>query len=159
LSFILSTFLSISHQVSKRLSAVHRVVIDACRTISVWVTMIIVYYSSHDRYGEPWFTYSYIQVIGFVFVIFGTFSYNKVINLDKIYAKLFGKTYVPIDDFSIQTPSLNSHKEEQVPLLGSSTSHSPTPSISPYSSLDPVYSPLSSSSTNLTSSITPNTSV
>jgi drug/metabolite transporter (DMT)-like permease len=74
--------------VAKKLTSVHRTLIDACRTIFVWGLNISVYYLiwhffPHDlpRYGEPWTDYSYVQLGGFVLLVFGTLIYNGVIKV------------------------------------------------------------------------------
>ena len=38
--------------VTKNLTAVHRTLIDACRTIIVWATELIVFYAVDPKYGE-----------------------------------------------------------------------------------------------------------
>ena len=45
------------------LSAVHRTLIDASRTIIVWVTELAMLYCGLEGYGEPWTKYSPIQVL------------------------------------------------------------------------------------------------
>ncbi|CAL6016780.1 EamA-like_transporter family protein [Hexamita inflata] len=72
--------------ISKMLSATHRALIDALRTASVWVVMVIIYYATlkskpaHDNkpYGEELNWYSFIEAFGFVCMIFGTLVHNNV---------------------------------------------------------------------------------
>ena len=67
--------------VAKSLSSVHRCLIDACRTILVWCVDLLLYYST-KRFGEPWDPKaSPIQLLGFCVLLFGTFTYYKVIRL------------------------------------------------------------------------------
>jgi len=69
--------------VTRKLSAVHRTLIDACRTIFVWAVQVILYYSSDQLkgVGEQLTLISLIQLAGFVFLVFGTLIYNEVIKL------------------------------------------------------------------------------
>jgi len=61
--------------VSKTLSTIHRTLIDACRTIFVWICSIILFYAG-TSFGEPWGKWSWLQLIGFLFLIVGTALYN-----------------------------------------------------------------------------------
>lgn len=61
--------------VSKTLSTIHRTLIDACRTIFVWVTSIILFYAG-TPFGEGWGKWSWLQLVGFLFLIVGTALYN-----------------------------------------------------------------------------------
>jgi len=65
--------------VTKKLTAVHRTLIDALRTICVWAIDIFIYYVISETYGEAWTKYSYVQLIGFVLLVIGTMVYNGVI--------------------------------------------------------------------------------
>lgn len=96
--------------VSKYLSSVHRTLIDACRTIVVWVSMIIVCYTAGSHWGEPWDVFSYFEVIGFIFLCIGTLTYNGILSLERI-LNFFRKR--PFNDLNDQ-PSINlqSNSEE-----------------------------------------------
>lgn len=87
--------------VSKTLSTVHRTLIDACRTILVWLTSIILYYAG-TPFGEPWGRWSPLQLLGFVFLIIGTAIYNGSYKIVKkfIYAKIL-KRPLPEDEESL----------------------------------------------------------
>lgn len=58
--------------ITKVLSATSRSTIDACRTISVFFVSLAVGW-------EFWNKYTWVQLSGFVVLILGTFTYNKVI--------------------------------------------------------------------------------
>lgn len=72
--------------ISKILSATHRALIDALRTASVWVCMVICYYATlsskpahgNQPYGEELNWYSFIEAFGFICMIFGTLVHNNV---------------------------------------------------------------------------------
>ena len=73
--FSIACFNFFGLSVSKTLSTIHRTLIDACRTILVWITSIVLYYIG-TPFGEPWGKWSFLQLIGFVFLIIGTVIYN-----------------------------------------------------------------------------------
>ncbi|KAA6366124.1 MAG: hypothetical protein EZS28_038348, partial [Streblomastix strix] len=70
--------------IAKVLSSVHRTLIDACRTLVVWTTMIIVNLIAKDPWGEQWLKFSFIEIIGFGFLAGGTLVYNRVFKPDVI---------------------------------------------------------------------------
>jgi len=63
------------------LSAVHRTLIDACRTISVWGVQLIIYYLGLKSVGEEFTNFSFIQLGGFLLLVLGTLLYNEVLKL------------------------------------------------------------------------------
>ncbi|KAJ7382373.1 hypothetical protein OS493_035434 [Desmophyllum pertusum] len=66
--------------VTKSLTAVHRTLIDACRTIVVWLVDLFVYYVFHEGFGEAWDSkYGIFQVDGFLFLLLGTALYNELL--------------------------------------------------------------------------------
>lgn len=71
--------------VTKSLTAVHRTLIDACRTIMVWGVDLFIYYAADKDFGEPFDkTYGILQVDGFIFLMIGTALYNGLIDLSWI---------------------------------------------------------------------------
>ena len=85
---VLSYFVSIAFYnfcglaVAKQLSSVHRCLIDACRTILVWSIDLALYYGTSGKYGEKWDPVgSWIQLAGFLVLIYGSCLYYKVIKL------------------------------------------------------------------------------
>ncbi|CAH1793272.1 unnamed protein product [Owenia fusiformis] len=63
--------------VTKSLTAVHRTLIDACRTIVVWITGLVIYYFFDKSFGEEFdSTYGLLQIDGFLFLMIGTAMYN-----------------------------------------------------------------------------------
>ncbi|KAJ2450593.1 hypothetical protein EV183_004194 [Coemansia sp. RSA 2336] len=57
--------------VTRHLSATSRATIDTCRTLFIWM--------SSQALG--WESFSWVQVVGFVILVYGTFVYNRVISL------------------------------------------------------------------------------
>jgi len=67
---------------TKITTAVHRTLIDACRTIAVWGAELFVYYAINEEFGEPWKTpQSYLQLLGFALLVTGTLIYNEIITI------------------------------------------------------------------------------
>lgn len=64
-------------EIAKVLTAVHRQLINACRTVLVWGTSIFLYYAVQPKYGEGWDNYSWIKMAGFFCLIYGTILYGK----------------------------------------------------------------------------------
>ena len=66
--------------VSKTLSAVHRTLIDASRTILVWGAEIVVFHLTAGEYGEDWHKggSSVLQLIGFAIMLCGIFIHNDI---------------------------------------------------------------------------------
>jgi drug/metabolite transporter (DMT)-like permease len=66
-----------SMQISKVLSAIHRNLVNACRTVSVWVVSILLYYVfTSGSFGEAWDNWSLIQLGGFFLLLGGTLVYS-----------------------------------------------------------------------------------
>jgi len=65
-------------EIAKVLSAVHRSLINSCRTVLVWVGDILLYYvfTGHD-FGESWTRWSFMQLGGFVLLVAGTVVYGS----------------------------------------------------------------------------------
>ncbi|XP_061183493.1 solute carrier family 35 member F6-like isoform X3 [Saccostrea echinata] len=71
--------------VTKSLTAVHRTLIDACRTMLVWGVDLIIYYAFDKDFGEPFDKqYGLLQVDGFLFLLIGTALYNELIHVECI---------------------------------------------------------------------------
>ncbi len=67
--------------VTKRLSCVHRTILEACRSLFVWVVSIALHYISMGRFGEPVSLFSIIQLFGFVILTLGSLIHNKIIKV------------------------------------------------------------------------------
>lgn len=65
--------------VGKKMSAVVRCLVDSCRTVTVWGITLLIYYAGAKEYGAPWTPYSWLQVIGFLILIFGTLLYQEIL--------------------------------------------------------------------------------
>jgi hypothetical protein len=89
LAFIIAYVVSIAFynftglSVAKELSTIHRTLIDACRTVLVWVVNLIIYYAGAPEFGEGWGQYSWLQLIGFFLLLAGTATYNGAATMIK----------------------------------------------------------------------------
>ncbi|TYZ64518.1 hypothetical protein PybrP1_006034 [[Pythium] brassicae (nom. inval.)] len=71
--------------VTKHLSAVMRSITETLRTLGVWMLSLFVYYvlkwqGPHSA-GEPWTVYSWLELLGFVLMVYGTLAYKKLISI------------------------------------------------------------------------------
>lgn len=74
--------------VTKSLTAVHRTLIDALRTIVVWLVDLLVHYVFHEGFGEAWDSrYGIFQVDGFLFLMLGTALYNQLLIIPPLMPK------------------------------------------------------------------------
>ncbi|ETP48598.1 hypothetical protein F442_05677 [Phytophthora nicotianae P10297] len=78
--------------VTKHLSAVMRSITETLRTLGVWMLSLFVYYvvqwQGSASPGEEWTTYSWLELLGFVLMVYGTLAYKRLIHLpvSKLYA-------------------------------------------------------------------------
>ena len=64
------------------LSSIWHSILDNFRPVSVWATDLLIYYViSHGVYGEPWFAYSYLQVVGMLVLFLGTAVYSGTLRV------------------------------------------------------------------------------
>eukprot|EP01129_Flabellula_baltica_P004123 TRINITY_DN1407_c0_g1_i1.p1 TRINITY_DN1407_c0_g1~~TRINITY_DN1407_c0_g1_i1.p1 ORF type:complete len:417 (+),score=79.18 TRINITY_DN1407_c0_g1_i1:25-1251(+) len=66
--------------ITNKLTAVHKLLIDACRTILVWAALVVFGYLNLP-FGEKLDNSSYLEGGGFVLLVLGTLIYNEVIKL------------------------------------------------------------------------------
>jgi drug/metabolite transporter (DMT)-like permease len=78
--------------VTQTLSAVVRSILEACRVIGVWVVGLLFYYTGKGAIttvGEEWSNWSYLELGGFIVLMYGTFAYKALIRLpwvdDEVY--------------------------------------------------------------------------
>ncbi|KXJ24479.1 solute carrier family 35 member F6 [Exaiptasia diaphana] len=99
--------------VTKSLTAVHRTLIDACRTIVVWAVDLFVHYVFHEGFGEAWDKkYGIFQVDGFLFLLLGTALYNELMIIPPLMPK-------PEPSLHVQAPDSHPYdiQDESKPLL------------------------------------------
>lgn len=69
--------------VTSSLSAVHRTMLEASRTLVIWAINLFVHYfiDASSGLGEAWTPYSYIQLAGFAVVILGQLVYGGLLRV------------------------------------------------------------------------------
>eukprot|EP00929_Paragymnodinium_shiwhaense_P008582 TRINITY_DN11253_c0_g1_i1.p1 TRINITY_DN11253_c0_g1~~TRINITY_DN11253_c0_g1_i1.p1 ORF type:complete len:399 (+),score=107.25 TRINITY_DN11253_c0_g1_i1:84-1280(+) len=91
LAFVLMYLVSISIfnflgvTIAGKLSAVHRTINDALRTSIVWIVQLIVYYAGAENYGTPWMAHSWLQLLGFGFLVLGNLLNNAIVRVPGLY--------------------------------------------------------------------------
>jgi drug/metabolite transporter (DMT)-like permease len=65
--------------VGKKMSAVVRCLVDSCRTVVVWVVNLMLHYLVDEKLGSAWQPHTWLQLVGFVILVFGTLLYNEVL--------------------------------------------------------------------------------
>jgi drug/metabolite transporter (DMT)-like permease len=59
-------------------TAVHRTILEAMRTLCIWITDLVIYYFISSQHGEQWSAWSWLELAGFITLVNGTFVYNRV---------------------------------------------------------------------------------
>jgi len=74
-----------ANTVTQCLSAVVRSILEACRTMGVWVVGIILFYlggtCGTKEIGEQWTNWSFLELFGFLVLLYGTFAYKALIKI------------------------------------------------------------------------------
>jgi len=82
LLFSIAFFNFFGLSLTRYLSTVHRTLIDACRTVTVWLFQVILRYVFNlTDAGESVGWFSILQLIGFIFLVLGTIIYNEVFKI------------------------------------------------------------------------------
>ncbi|KAL0237519.1 hypothetical protein PCE1_000915 [Barthelona sp. PCE] len=63
--------------ITSALSATHRTLFEALRTVAIWVVDLGIYYWISKDFGEAWTIYSYLELFGFIVLVIATLIYNK----------------------------------------------------------------------------------
>jgi drug/metabolite transporter (DMT)-like permease len=73
--------------VTSNLSAVHRTMMEASRTLGIWLIDLCVHYliNKDISFGEAWMPYSYVQLIGFLVLLSGQSVYGTVLRIPGLY--------------------------------------------------------------------------
>lgn len=85
--FSCSTYNIAGMLVTGALSGVHRMMLEASRTMVIWVINLSFYYfvDPSSSFGEKWTAMSFLQLAGFVLVIFGQTVYGAVLKLPGVH--------------------------------------------------------------------------
>lgn len=70
-----------ANTVTQCLSAVVRSILEACRTMGVWLVSLLIFYAagtscSTKAFGERWTAWSFLELTGFGVLLLGTFAYK-----------------------------------------------------------------------------------
>mmetsp|Transcript_1537 Transcript_1537/g.3621 ORF Transcript_1537/g.3621 Transcript_1537/m.3621 type:complete len:407 (+) Transcript_1537:41-1261(+) len=73
--------------VTGALSAVHRVMIEALRTLIVWAFGLSIHYlvDPKSALGEVWTPYSWLEVAGFLLLVIGQVIYGAMVKIPRLY--------------------------------------------------------------------------
>lgn len=71
--FMMSTFNVTGMTVTRLISATSRSTIDTSRTVGIWVVSLII----------GWETFQFLQLVGFIFLVYGTLLFNGIIGNDE----------------------------------------------------------------------------
>eukprot|EP00771_Trimastix_marina_P001569 gnl/Trimastix_PCT/265.p1 GENE.gnl/Trimastix_PCT/265~~gnl/Trimastix_PCT/265.p1 ORF type:complete len:394 (-),score=118.40 gnl/Trimastix_PCT/265:196-1377(-) len=67
--------------VTSELTAVHRTIFEAVRTLCIWVVNLFIYYVISRKFGEPFTYFSILQLVGFAILILSMFIHNGILKL------------------------------------------------------------------------------
>jgi drug/metabolite transporter (DMT)-like permease len=74
-----------ANTVTQCLSAVVRSILEACRTMGVWMVGILLFYlggtCGTKEIGERWTNWSFLELFGFLILLYGTFSYKALVKM------------------------------------------------------------------------------
>jgi len=77
--------------VTAETSSVVRTIFEAVRTSAIWVTDLFIFYvaAPNSVYGETWTTYSWLQLAGFVLLVFSSQMYNGYAKYPRLFKYKF----------------------------------------------------------------------
>jgi len=83
--------------VTQQFTAVHRTILEAMRTLCIWVVNLFIYYEVTPQFGEHWSVWSWFELLGFGVLLIGMFIYNEVLELSFLpdYGKLQKAEHAP----------------------------------------------------------------
>lgn len=81
--FSCATFNATGIAVTAMLSSIHRMMMDASRTLLIWAFGLFVHYyvDKNSPNGEVWTEYSWLQLVGFVILVTGQSIYGEVLKV------------------------------------------------------------------------------
>uniref|UniRef100_A0A7S2RJT3 EamA domain-containing protein n=1 Tax=Rhizochromulina marina TaxID=1034831 RepID=A0A7S2RJT3_9STRA len=83
--FVLLTYNVVGNLITKYLNAVARSMLEACRTIGVWTVGLMIYYvGGNQNIGEAWTNWSYLELGGFFFLVYGTLAYKDIVPINPL---------------------------------------------------------------------------
>ena len=73
-----------ANYVTQCLSAVVRSILEACRVMGVWIVDLLLFYCASGalhKIGESWSDWSFMELIGFGILMYGTFAYKALVKI------------------------------------------------------------------------------
>lgn len=87
--------------VTSELTAVHRTIFEALRTLFIWITSLIIFYGIDEKYGEDWNAYSYMQLAGFAILVLSMLIYNQAVKIRKFFTYPDQQSQGPTEETSL----------------------------------------------------------
>lgn len=76
--------------VTQCLSAVIRSILEACRVMGVWAVSLLLFYAfDSNTVGESWSNWSFLQLFGFLVLMYGTFAYKGLVRLPWVKEEIY----------------------------------------------------------------------
>jgi len=92
--------------VTQCLSSVVRSILEACRVMGVWFVGLMFFYlgtTSQSKIGEEWSNWSFLQLFGFMILLYGTFSYKALLKMPCVTAEIYELAIRDEEDFVIKS--------------------------------------------------------
>lgn len=87
--------------VTSTLSSVHRTIFEALRTLTVWISMLIIGIFT-DNFGEKWTEWSWLELGGFILLVYSSLVFNNVLKLPFIKYPIYNTmSMASVDEGSI----------------------------------------------------------
>jgi hypothetical protein len=67
--------------VTAELTAVHRTIFEALRTLFIWLASLFIHYVIDPSYGEDWNPWIYLELAGFVVLVFSLMLHNETVKI------------------------------------------------------------------------------
>jgi drug/metabolite transporter (DMT)-like permease len=95
--------------VTQDFTAMHRVIIEASRSLMVWISDLVIFYVITDgAFGEAWTWSSWLQLLGFGVLLSGTIVYNYTTLYVEAHLEELQKQYPPEDLEHLEAPRAQS---------------------------------------------------
>jgi hypothetical protein len=79
--FSISVYNFCGLSIAKKMTTVHRTLVDASTTVLIWLVELIAFYAGATEFGEGWSVWSWMEVGGFAILFLGNCIYNGVLRL------------------------------------------------------------------------------
>ena len=105
--------------VTQSLSAVVRSILEACRVMGVWIVCLIFFYSGFAKnIGEEWSNWSYLELFGFILLMYGTFTYRALIKMPCVAEEVYEQAIQDEKDYERMLKDQDTKEDTQSLLAG-----------------------------------------